>query len=970
MSGRRTVPGLRTLPPPLRARVAGDWERLCAAAAARRIRLPAGDWFDRSLARVWAGSRFVAENCIREPELLRWLDRAGRITRPAAEAAPPVPAGAETADLMVRLRRWRRWRAVRIAWRDLAGWAPLEETLAELSALADGLVRETLAQLHRAQARRLGSPRRADGRRQTLVTLALGKLGANELNFSSDIDLIFAYPEDGRIERSGEEIRGFFTRLAQRLVDCLQRPTAEGFVYRVDTRLRPFGNAGPLVAGFDALEDYYLEQGRPWERFALTKARPLTGLRRDQAALMDQLLPFVYRRHLDYEALAELREIKSWIEQAVRREGAEDDIKRGPGGIRELEFVVQSMQLVHGGRRPELRGGGPMRLLPVLRDHRLLPAHASRQLLAAYRFLRRTENHLQAWADEQVHRLPTAEEDRQRLAFTLGFRHWEDFRATLDRHRQRVAEQFAQFVGHDRDSGLAPRQQAPAPIQALWTSPAPDAAQIERLRSLGFDQPERRLRQWQTWREGLERGVAGERGRRYLHQLMPLLLAAAAATEDPATTFDRLLGVIEALVGRTSYLALLVENPLALSRLVRLSAASRWVAASIARQPALLDELLDGRTLYAPVTREALAQALAGRLANLSRDDLEGRMDALRRFRQAAVLRVAAADIGGRLEVVQVAARLSDIAEVILPPVLDMAWQHLVARHGEPRGRRGRRVRFAIVAYGRLGSRELGYGSDLDLVFLHDGDDPERPTRGGPQPIPQRLFFTRLGQRIVHLLTARTPAGILYPVDTRLRPSGQSGLLVSSLAGFAEYQRTQAWTWEHQALVRARAVAGDRTLGQAFGRIRREILCRARDPDRLRAEILAMRERMRRHLDRPGAGLFHLKQGRGGIADIEFMVQYGLLERGHAVPDLVRHTDNLSLLGSLAAAGFLPERDAASLRGAYLAYVAEVNRLALQDRPPLVAEGAFRAQRRQVTAIWRRLLEARPGPAPAGTGRH
>ena len=958
----------RDLPEALCAPVQRHWDDYCAAAAEAGIEPPHNADFLRYLGRVWAVSDFVALACVRNPGLIGELLASGDLLgdyargemRTKAQAA--VAAVTDADALGTALRRLRRRELVRIAWRDLAGWAPVDEVLEDLSALADACVQVALERLHAWQCRVYGTPRTATGRPQGLVVLGMGKLGARELNFSSDIDLIFAYPEAGpgpgrrrgRPQLGDEE---FFNLLARDLIQVLDDLTPEGFVYRVDMRLRPFGDSGPLAMSFAALEDYYQSQGREWERYAMVKARPVAGDAQDAAELADLLRPFVYRRYLDFGAFEQLREMKALIRGEVERYGLHDDIKLGPGGIREVEFIVQAFQLVRGGREPILRERGLLPALGHLAGRDLLPGFAVERLAAAYRFLRRVENRLQAYADEQTHRLPEHETGRLRLAFSLGFPDWKAFLRALDGHRRFVDGQFQQVFAAPQ----AVTQVAAAPnadLEALWAGHLDEAAAQRLLTGRGCEDCDEALRLLTAFQDSAALRGMGSRGRARLDRLMPLLLAAVMETAEPTPTFARVMQVIESIAGRSAYLALLVEHPMALSQLVRLCAASPWIAAQLARHPLLLDELLDPRQLYAPLRRTDLEAQLAARLADVDALDLERQMDTLRQFQQAAVMRVAAADIVGATPLMVVSDYLTDIAEVILERVLTLCWRQLAARHGEPGQRRGgahQPTGFAIVAYGKLGGIELSYGSDLDLVFIHASHGSGQVT-DGPKVVDNSVFFVRLGQRIIHFLNTLTPAGVLYEVDMRLRPSGASGLLVTSLEAFRDYQEKDAWTWEHQALVRARVVAGDAGLAAAFAAVRRAVLRRPREPDTLRAEVCDMRERMRQELVRHDPAHFDLKQGVGGIADIEFMVQYHVLRYAHAHPKLLVWSDNIRLLETLGAEGLLAPEATVLLADAYRAFRKRVHELTLQELPPVVDAGEFAALRARVAALWREIM--------------
>lgn len=971
---RRPSDPLRPFPEALREAALQRWSQFQDAAQAAGVAPPSHPELFAVLHRVWACSDFVAQSCIRNPSLLHDLLSSGDLLRDyrAQEYARTLEAALadvrDEAALGEALRRLRRREMVRIAWRELAGWAQLDETLRDLSGLAEACVDGALSRLHAWQAQDYGTPRDAEGAAQALVVIAMGKLGGAELNFSSDIDLIFAYPADGETRGKRRRISNeeYFLRLGQRLIGALSAATAEGFVFRVDVRLRPFGDSGPLSASFSALEDYYQTHGREWERYAWIKARVVGGDRAEGARLLDTLRPFIYRRYLDFGAFESLRDMKRMIQEETARKGIEDNIKLGPGGIREIEFIAQAFQLIRGGRNPALQTRATLAVLEQLAHHGYLPEQVTRELTASYVFLRRTENRLQEVADEQTHRLPVSDFECARLAFAMGYRDWTAFGQALHTHRAQVQSHFEQVFAAPQ---VTAARAADADLSRLWLTPSDEAESVSVLNAHGFVDAAEAWRRIAALRDSSAYRALSAQGHERMDRLMPLVLGAVAAqTQQHAgaeahVTLARMLNLLETVARRTAYLVLLAENPLALSQLVRLCAASPWIAALLARQPLLLDELLDPRTLYAPLARAALAQELQRSLHAAPAHDLEQQMDALRHFRQAQMLRVAATQIAQTPDALVVCAHLSDIAEVVLQAVLELAWRQLVAKHGRPRYRENGRMHdagFAVVGYGKLGARELGYGSDLDIVFVHDSSDDAARTDGA-QPLDNAVFFARLGQRIIHLLNTRTPAGVLYEVDMRLRPSGASGLLVTSLVAFADYQRNEAWTWEHQALVRARVVAQhpahETAIAASFSALRNEIMGRVRERAALRDEVSGMRARMRMAHASSAAGRFDLKQDAGGIADIEFMVQYAALLWAHETPELARGTQTVDMLSHLSAAGKVTAQQAQVLEQAYRAYLGAVHRLALQEASACVTETEFSEHRAAVVRVWRELFE-------------
>ncbi len=891
----------------------------------------------------------ITQTAIREPRGAGWYLEALRNS---------LEGAANDAEAMAVLRRLRNAELVRIAWRDIVLDTDVMTITAELSALAEANIQAGVAWLQEQMAARFGLPRDADGAPIGLLVLAMGKLGGHELNFSSDIDLIFAFPDTGCTAGGRREIdnQEYFDRLGKRFIALLNDQSADGFVFRVDMRLRPFGDSGPLTSNLDALEHYYQLHGRDWERYAFIKARIITGAERDRKRLQAILKPFVYRRYLDYGAIEAVREMKALIDAEAARKDLEDNVKLGSGGIREIEFIGQTLQLIRGGREPRLRRRSILAVLQTCADLNLLEPAKAAALADAYRFLRRSEHRLQQVADRQTHQLPSAEIEQARLGFAMGFGSYRAFGAELARHRDIVRRCFRELLAPP-----APAQEheatALSTANAVW---AEEPGLEDRLAALGFDDTAATRIVIEQLKQSRFLDRLSRQGRDRLDRLMPHLLATAGKRTHSGATFVRLAELVRAIARRSVYLSLLADHPGALQRLIDLYHASPWIARQITQQPLLLDELLDPRVLFAPPGRDQLVNQLDTLLAAHHRDDIEQTMDTLRHFKNQQVLRVAASDIMAEFPVAEVSDQLSYIAEALLHHALDIAQHHLGEKHGEPTcldAGQALRAGFAIVAYGKLGGLELGYGSDLDLVFIHDSRGARQAT-DGIHSVDNHVFFTRLSQRIIHLLSTRTAAGRAYEVDTRLRPSGQSGLLVSSIAAFAEYQKHNAWTWEHQALVRARAVAGAPETMAAFECVRREVLGRPRDGDKLRADILEMRERMRMDLDRSDDVYFDLKQGAGGITDIEFLVQYCVLRWAHEHKELLIFTDNLRLLEAFTRLGVMTVDVGRMLHDAYFAYRAEVHRRALREIDGLVEAGKFSGHRTAVRAAWGKLIEA------------
>ena len=835
-------------------------------------------------------SRFGRRLLAAQPQLAEAI--AGQLnqafTREAMLAFLIEPPYTDEAGLHQRLRQLRQRVWLITTARDLAGTADLAEVTTAYSALAEVCISAALEFHHAALAARHGEPRDEVGQPQQMVVVGMGKLGGGELNVSSDIDLIYLYPEEGDTDGvkplTNHE---FFIRLGRKLTAALSENTADGYVFRVDLRLRPWGDSGPFAMGFAMLEDYLVAQGRPWERYAWIKARPLTGTHHDE--LMQIVRPFVFRKYLDFDAFASIRDLHVQIRREVARREMAHNVKLGPGGIREIEFTAQVFQLIRGGQIAALRQQPTLTILAELAKSGLMTTVAQQELTAAYDFLRRLEHRLQYLDDAQTQLLPDDAASQAMLAEAMNFPDYAALVAALDQHRHKVTRHFEQvFAAPQTD-------QNSHPLTAVCCGTADAATTHALLENAGYDDPEKVLATLDTLRQHTAR--LSESTQQRLNMLLPPALEIIGSQSDPLATLERLAALLQAIARRSTYLALLGEYPAALRQLVRLLAASPWAAQMITRQPQLLDELIAPQHLMQLPDWAQLSAQLHAEL-DAHPGDTEAQMDALRRFKQVQTLRLLAQDVAGRLTLEALSDHLSHLADTLLAETLARCWDGLKTRHRDI-------PRFAIIGYGKLGGKELGYASDLDLVFLYDDAD-ERAQE----------IYARLAQRINTWLGTLTSAGMLYETDLRLRPDGASGLLVSSTAAFRDYQLHHAWTWEHQALTRARFVCGDAAIGETFETLRRELLCARRDAAKLRDEVLAMREKM--HAGHPNDGtLFDLKHDSGGIVDVEFSVQYLLLTHAHAHPELSDNVGNITLLKRVAALGLLPDAIALPAADAY-----------------------------------------------------
>ena len=833
---------------------------------------------------------------------------------------------ADDVSLRAALRQLRQRVFLRVLARDLGGLAELEEVCGTMTVLAEVSIATALGTLEPEMEAELGAPT-VNGRHQRLIVVGMGKLGGGELNVSSDIDLIFLYPEDG--ETAGPRSitnHEFFGRLGRKLITTLDETTADGRVFRVDMRLRPWGDDGPLAMSFGGLEEYLVAQGREWERYAWIKARALSG---DQPEALSAIArPFVFRKYLDYGAFAAMRDLHAQIRAEVARRETFDNIKLGPGGIREIEFIAQAFQLIRGGRDPSLQLRPTLGVLALLARKSLLPQQAVAELSDAYVFLRRLEHRLQYAEDAQTHRLPATDADHALIAQSMGFPSWDEFGAALETHRSRVSRHFEDVFSKDE----APRH-ALAP---LWERPveAPNP-----LSNLGFHDAAGTAARLGAMRKGARYAALPQASRERFDALVPRLIEQSARHANPDATLARSMDLLETIGRRAAYLALLDEHPQALAQLSRLVSASSWSAEYLIRHPVVLDELLDARVLLSPPDWDEFGRALRRQLMEFA-GDTERQMDALREAHHAQVFRLLAQDLSGVLTVERLADHLSDLADVVLQVTLELCWTSLQSRHrDEPR--------FAVIGYGKLGGKELGYASDLDIIFLHD-DDHEQAQEN----------YARLAQRLNNWLTSRTAAGVLFETDLRLRPDGASGLMVSSIEAFRKYQRETAWVWEHQALTRARYCAGDAAVGAAFELERRAILRLERDPAKLREEVLSMRQKLLEgHPNR--TELFDLKHDRGGMIDIEFIVQCLVLAHARRHPALTANDGNIALLKLAAGLGLIPADAAENVASAYrefrrLQHALRLNGARFARVPRQQVQDAVAA----TLALWRQVFSA------------
>lgn len=829
--------------------------------------------------------------------------------------------------LKQQLRRLRQQVLVRMIVRDLNGLADFHEVVQTTSALAEVTLQQAIA-FHTAElSKQYGMPNSQQGEPQSLIVVGMGKLGGAELNVSSDIDLIFAYEQEG--ETDGTQVisnQEFFTKLGKKVIAALDDVTEDGFVFRVDMRLRPFGSEGALVSCLDALEDYYQNYGREWERYAWIKGRVVAG---PSQALGNVLKPFVFRKYLDFNAYASMRDLKVQIQRDVMQRGLEDNIKLGRGGIREVEFVAQVFQLIRGGQDTELQVKPTLQVLQLLGQKRMMPPEAVAQLTEGYIYLRNVEHRLMYIDDQQTQDLPKSEESKQRLLMMMGLESWGEFLAQLNHHRAIIQ---AHFDATFSDAG----HQALEQETAIWQGTIEQVAALDYLTALGYQDAAESYQRLQALHQSSRYKQLPEQSKFRFDKLMPMVIQQSAETPNPDVALLRTIILLESICRRASYLALLAEFPESLQLVIKLCGASPWLAQYLTAHPILLDELLDTQTLYDAPDFTAMQAELTKKMHALT-GDTEAQMDTMRHFKNAAVMRFAAQDIGGLLALETLSDYLSALAELILQVSLRVIWPTLKFKHQET-------PQFAIIGYGKLGGKELGYVSDLDIIFLYDDAHPDASDN-----------YARFAQRINNWFNSLTNAGLLYETDLQLRPDGNSGLLVSSVDAFEEYQLRKAWVWEHQAISRARFVAGDAQVGQRFSGIRDNVLMQVRDPKILMQEVTQMREKMRAsHPSKPD--LFDVKHDKGGIIDVEFMVQYMVLLHAHAHPQLLGNIGNIGLLHLLAELGMVDAMLAEDVASAYRTYRKIIHSEKLQAKDAKVPLIEIEPHQTAVVTLWQELF--------------
>ena len=935
------------------------WEEFSLAVDAAGVKFNPDPSLAKKLKKAFALSRFIAQKCTLNPDILLDLVKSKELFIPYPEGkyisliSHKCNNKTDEKKFIKALRRLRTREMVRIALRDILGMADLLETMADLSAFADACVDVVFSHLFNINCEKYGVPVGKSGSPQNIVILGMGKLGAFELNFSSDIDLIFTYPEAGIVhgEKSSITCEEFFTRVTRDFLKFFRDTTPENILFRVDARLRPFGEGGPLVMNFNAMEEYYQRHGREWERYALIKARVVAGDKKEGEELIKILKPFIYRRYLDYGAYDSLREMKQMIEREVLLKEMSGNIKLGAGGIREVEFFGQIFQLIRGGVEPDLQERNILKVLLILAEKGHIPKKVYDDLTKGYIFLRIIENRIQEFSDQQTHNLPTDDHGKRCLAMAAGFNDWESFSEALGNHMKNIHFHFDKLLGGEKETEKDPLFEN---FTELWNrlENREDGEKI--LSSAGFKDPDEIIPLLKFLKNSPETRALSTKGKKRLNRLIPLMLTRLLHIDQPVPALTRLVDLIKTIERRTSYISLLVEKPETLSHLIKFACASPWAISFITKHPVLLDELLDTRTLYSPPKIALLKKNLTNKILCVDGDNLEEQIGELAIFKQKNILHVAAADISGAFPLMKVSDYLTHIAETVLEQVFDIAVRHLAKKHGIHDTEKDNSG-FAVIGYGKFGGIELGYGSDLDLIFFCK-DKIDIPGTS-LNKIDSFYYFSRLAQRIIHILTTYTSAGRLYETDMRLRPGGRGGNLVGNMESFIDYQIKTADIWEHQAIVRARGICGDKTLLQRFEKIRKDILCRPRNEKILKEKVISMRKRMDKEHGNSISGYFNIKHDRGGIIDIEFMVQYLILLNADKHHTLVEFSDNIRQISGLANASIIKKNTANFLKETYKIYRSRIHRLNLQEKPIYVPENEFHDRKCKIKKIWDSCLE-------------
>ncbi len=920
------------------------WERLLTHM--EELNLNKSSAFFQHLQQLALGSNYAISQLNKHPELILALQDYESYELNEQKLVLALENISDIDEIKKQLRLFRHEKMVEIIYLDICRDEKVETTLFNLSELAEFLIQQALAKSEQILSAKHGIPIDTLGNPMQLNIIGMGKLGGRELNFSSDIDLICTYSDDGQLNGFGKlSHTQYFNHVTKLFKQLLHDTTADGFVYRVDLRLRPWGDSGPIVLSHNAFEHYYQLHGREWEQYAMVKARILTGSDSDKKYLQSILKPFIYRRYHDYRVFDGLAELKRKIDQQARQKGARNNIKIGHGGIREIEFFVQAYQILKGGRNYHLQTPSLFQALEVLSTQDITDQQNLAKMRDSYCFLRMLENRIQMFNDQQTHELPEKQNLQDRLSLLLGYQKWSELAEEIASHQSAVNHVFTrQFIPqHDQ------AEQTEIPVNMDELDEKQHLAKINELGFVDADEIHQRLLEFYHSKALL---FMSDKAKKRFNAFFPTLLKQVGKYDNRGILLDKMLALLSSIAGRSVYFELLYQNIPMLIKLVHLFDRSSWIAKEVTRYPVLLESLLYPGKLDDRFNKEKLKQELKVQLQNVH-EDIELELDVLRQFKRAQTIVVATAEIAREIDTDQVSNYLSELAEIILHAVYTLALGELVRQYGQPQcdidGKMITPV-LGIIAYGKLGGRELHYQSDLDIIFLHNSSGKGQFT-AGDKSIDNNTFFSRLAQKIISKITLLTIAGKLYEIDTRLRPNGASGMLVSSLDAYHQYQLEKAWLWEHQAIIRARFIAGENAIAAGFELIRREIISLSRAPESLKKEIQEMREKMYQAQNPPEGDTINIKHSRGCMVDIEFLVQYWVLKNANKFASLSETTDNIGLITELRRLELISQADL-QLRDTYQTLHKWLHAQVLQDQPEDIASTKLRSEIDLVKSCW------------------
>ncbi len=901
--------------------------------------------FVSSLENLMLGSNYAISQLNRYPALINKLIDLQNFDLESGNLIKALDNQTDIDQIKQQLRLFRHQKLVEIIYLDICQNASVEITLLHLSELADLLIKQTLIKVEQILSLRHGQPVDSSGQNMTLNILGMGKLGGHELNFSSDIDLICCYSEEGQLSGFGKlTYSQYFTHVVKLFKQCLHEITADGFVYRVDLRLRPWGDAGPLAISHNAIEHYYQLHGREWEQYAMVKARVITGNQTDKDYLQSILKPFVFRRYHDYRVFAGLARLKLKIDQQSRQKKVRCNIKVGQGGIREIEFFVQAFQILKGGRNHQLQTTSLFEAIKILTEQLVVESETLQQMQESYIFLRLLENRIQMFDDQQTHELPEKQNTQNRLALLLNYKDWSTLESELFFHQQRVNNIFSNLFNQQNES------QNIAVIENL--DEMDQQQHLQAIQNYGFKDPQKINTQLQEFYQSKSLLYMSDQAKRRFHVFFPELLKLITNHQQQSEILEKLLELFKSIAGRSVYFELLYQNIPLLEKLINQFKSSNWIASEVTAHPMLLEVLLYPGELSSRFNKTRLQQQLQIQLQNVS-DDEELELDVFRQFKRSQTIIIATAEIAEEISTEEVSLYLSQLAEILLQAVYELSLKKLTAIYGEPQCLIDDQVfkpDLCIIGYGKLGGNELHYQSDLDIIFLHNSNG-EKQTTSGAKPVDNAVFFSRLAQKIISKISLLTAAGKLYEIDTRLRPDGASGMLVSPLQSYRYYQLKKAWVWEHQAIIRARYIAGNPLIKEQFEHIRRKTITLSRETEILKKEIIEMREKIYLVKKPPEGKIINIKHSRGCMVDIEFLVQYWVLKHANKFASLIESTDNIALISKLHQLGLISDLDL-QLRNIYPAYHKCLHARVLQNQSADIDSNLVREEINLVKKCW------------------